>query len=83
MKNKLGRIDSLEKLSNLEQAAYLELQRCKICGKGRNWDNIYECRSLVRGKSESIFRAASALTHEVAAVKSTLQTVHPEPNLSL
>lgn len=26
MKNKLGRIDSLEKLSNLEQAAYLELQ---------------------------------------------------------
>ena len=77
MKNKLGRIDSLEKLSNLEQAAYLELQRCKI------WDNIYECRSLVRGKSESIFRAASALTHEVAAVKSTLQTAHPEPNLSL
>lgn len=34
--NKLGRIDPLEKLSNLEQAACLELQRCKTCGEGRN-----------------------------------------------
>ena len=73
MNNKLGRTDTLEKLSNLEQAAYLELQRCKTC-EGRNWDNNIndECRSLLRGKSERIFRAAPALIHNVAAVKSTL-----------
>lgn len=79
MKNKLGRIDSLEKLSNWSKQ---HIQSCKICGEGRNWDNIYdECRSLLRGKSESIFRAASALTHKVAAVKSTLQTVHPDMDI--